>query len=118
MVLLYVAPRRSTFPQRSSGVVVRITSLPGGRGEERIVKSMSVDVCPEDGPTLKERTLTQNISSHGARVLMERKLRPGQRVSVLFPTLGVESEARVIYCQRLVGNRFAVGLELPMGVEL
>jgi len=33
----------------------------------------------------KERTLTENVSPHGARVLMEREWRPGQQVMVISP---------------------------------
>ena len=67
---------------------------------------------------LKERTLTENVSAHGARVLVERELRPGQDVLVSSPKEGVRSQAQIAYCQRVEESRFAVGLELSGRVEL
>jgi len=79
---------------------------------------MSVEVCMEDEPKLKERMLTENVSAHGARVFMERKLRAGQQVLVSLPKEGLQSQARIVYCQRVSEKRFAVGLELTRRVEL
>jgi len=78
---------------------------------------MSVEVCMEDEPKLKERMLTENVSAHGARVFMERKLRAGQQVLVSLPKEGLQSQARIVYCQRVSEKRFAVGLELSGRVE-
>jgi hypothetical protein len=72
----------------------------------------------QDEPKLEERMLTENVSAHGARVFMERKLQPGQQVLVSSPKEGVRSQARIVYCQRESGKRFAVGLELSGRVEL
>ena len=66
---------------------------------------------------IKERTLTENVSAHGARVLMERKLEPGQRVLLSSLKEGVRSEAQIVYCRRVAVSRFAVGLELSGRVE-
>ncbi len=62
--------------------------------------------------------LTENVSAHGARVFMERKLRAGQQVLVSLPKEGLQSQARIVYCQRVSEKRFAVGLELTRRVEL
>jgi len=62
--------------------------------------------------------LTENVSAHGARVLMEQKSQPGQQVLVNSPKEGVRTQARIIYCQRVSERRFAVGLELSGRVEL
>ena len=67
---------------------------------------------------LKERTLTKNVSAHGARVLVERRLRPGQHVLVSSPKEGVQSQARIVYCERVAESMFAVGLALSSRVEL
>jgi hypothetical protein len=61
--------------------------------------------------------LTENVSAHGARVVVERKLPPGQQVLVKSPKEGVRSEARVVYCERVSEGRFAVGLELSGRLE-
>lgn len=91
--------------------------MSNGRSERRIARTVSVEVCPQDEPTRSERVLTKNVSAHGARVLMEQKLQPEQRVLVSSPREGVHSQARIVYCQRLAERRFAVGLELSGRVE-
>jgi hypothetical protein len=67
---------------------------------------------------LRERTLTENVSAHGARVLIERKLEPGQLVLISSPKEGVWSQAQIVYCQRVAESGFAAGLELSGRVEL
>jgi hypothetical protein len=62
--------------------------MSNGRSEKRIERTMSVEVCMEDEPKLKERMLTENVSAQGARVFMERKLRAGQQVLVSLPKEG------------------------------
>ena len=92
--------------------------MSNGRSEKRIARTVSVEVCLQDEPKLNERILTENVSAHGARVFMERKLQPGQQVLVNSPKEGVRSEARIVYCQRVSERGFAVGLELSGRVEL
>lgn len=62
--------------------------------------------------------MTENVSAHGARVFMERKLQPGQQVLVSSPDGDVRSQARIVYCQYVSERRFAVGLELSRRVDL
>ncbi len=69
-----------------------------GRSEKRIARTESIEVCLQDEPKLNEKTLTENVSAHGARVLMQQKLQPGQRVLVSSPKEGMHSQARIIYC--------------------
>ncbi len=59
--------------------------MSNGRSEKRIARTVSVEVCLQDEPKLNERMLTENVSAHGARVFMERKLQPGQQVLVSSP---------------------------------
>ena len=92
--------------------------MSNGRSEKRIARIVSVEVCLQDEAKLKERTLTENVSAHGARVLMEQKLQPGQRVLVNSAKEGMRLQAQIIYCQRVSEGRFAVGLELSRRVEL
>jgi hypothetical protein len=93
------------------------TPVPTGRTEKRIAKIMSVEICLNDEPRLKERTLTENVSSRGARVVMEREWRPGQHVMVISSKEGVRARGQIVYCQLLAESRFAVGLELSARVE-
>jgi PilZ domain-containing protein len=92
--------------------------MSSGRSERRIAKAVSVEVCAQDEPKLNEMVWTENVSAHGARILTEEKLRPGQRVLVRAPKEGVRSQARIVYCQRVSERRFAVGLELSGRMEL
>ena len=62
--------------------------------------------------------LTENVSAHGARVLLQQKLEPGQQVLVSSPKEGVRSQARIVYCQHAGDSEFVVGLELSSRVEL
>jgi PilZ domain len=92
--------------------------VPTGRFEKRIARAVSVEVRSEGEGMPKERTLTENVSPHGARVLMEREWQPGQHVLLISPKEGVRSRAQIVYCERVAQSRFAVGLELSEEVEL
>ena len=92
--------------------------VPTGRFEKRIARAVTVEICPEEEGMPKERTLTENVSPHGARVLMEREWRPGQRVMVMSPNEGVRALGQIVYCELLAECRFAVGLELSVRVDL
>jgi len=92
--------------------------MSNGRSEKRIARTVSVEVCLQDESKPNERMLTENVSAHGARVFMERKLQPGQQVLVSSPKEGVRSQARIVYCRRVSEKRFAVGLELSGRVDL
>ncbi len=94
-----------------------IMPVPTGRFEKRIARAVTVEIRPEDEAMAKERTLTENVSPHGARVLMEREWRPGQQVMVISPKEGVWTRGQIVYCQLLAESRFAVGLELSVRVE-
>lgn len=100
---------------RKPSRVRRIMS--SGRSEKRIARTMRVEVCLQDEPELNEGW-AENVSAHGARVLVERKLQPGRGVLVRLPKEGVHSQARIVYCQHVSGGKFAVGLELSGRLEL
>jgi hypothetical protein len=110
-------PKRELLPRASKLSGTRGT-MPHGRSERRIARTLRVQVCLQDETKSNERILTENVSAHGARVFMERRLQPGQQVLVSSPNEGVRSPARIVYCQRLSASSFAVGLELSGMVEL
>ena len=91
--------------------------MSNGRSEKRVARAMTVEVFVPEETELNEKTLTENVSAHGARVLMQLKLQPGQRVLVSSPNEGVSSQARIVYCQRVSERSFAVGLELSRRAE-
>jgi hypothetical protein len=63
-----------------------------------------------DDPRLKETAMVQNRSAQGMRVETRRAWREGERV--LLADSGLRADARVVYCQRMENNRFALGLEI------
>ena len=76
-----------------------------------------LEVSLVDSPEEKERTLTENVSARGARVLMQRKLQPLQPAVVTSPNEGVWASANVVYCQRVGENSFAIGLKFSSRVD-
>jgi hypothetical protein len=81
------------------------------------LRGLTIEIRLEDEGMHKERTLTENVSPHGARVLMEREWRPGQQVMVISSKEGVWARRQIVYCEVLAESRFAVGLELSVRVE-
>jgi hypothetical protein len=87
--------------------------MPTGRSEKRITKEVAVELARPDASQLKERAIAQNVSVRGMRLATEHVWAPGDSVLLLnSPESGFRTEARVVYCQRMGNNRFAVGLEL------
>jgi hypothetical protein len=91
--------------------------MSNGRSERRIARAVSVELRLQEESVSQETAWTENVSAHGARVLLEWKLQPGQRVLVNSPKEGVRSDAWVIYCHWLAPSRFAIGLELKRRAE-
>ncbi|MCU1316635.1 MAG: hypothetical protein JWN63_1957 [Candidatus Acidoferrum typicum] len=87
-------------------------SLPTGRSDRRITKEVAVELARPDASQLSEMAIAQNVSARGMRVATEHIWRPGDRVLLSSPESGIRTRARVVYCQRMENNRFAVGLEL------
>ncbi len=77
--------------------------------EKRVAKTVILEICLYDEPGLKERTITENVSPRGARVLVEREWRPSQQVLVISPNERVRSQGQIVYCERVADGRFAVG---------
>ncbi len=86
-----------------------------GRLEKRLPTSVPVYLAPLEDPRAPERTLTENISFHGACVISKRSWRRGEG-SLITPLAGGFAQAgRVIYCLQRAGNRFCLGVEFPDG---
>ena len=81
-----------------------------GRSERRIVKAVEVAGYRSDGSSLPEGTLTENISTRGARIVTKSKLEPGGTIEIHFPYDGFRLHGRVVYCQPFFGGKFAAGL--------
>ena len=87
-----------------------------GRVEKRIPLEIRVQISAVQslGPAdLIEKTTTENVSTHGVRILTKRALLPQERL--LVTSLSAREEpipARVVYCEPLAEGVFAVGLQL------
>ena len=83
-----------------------------GRADKRIKKEMMVELALPNIPQRKESAFAQNVSAHGMRLTTEHIWRPGEHVQLSSLESGFRTQARVVYCQLLETNKFAVGLEL------
>ena len=92
-------------------------SLTTGRSVRRITKKVMVELARPDASQLRETAVAQNVSTRGMRVATEQVWLPGDLVLLSSPESSVSTQARVVYCQRMENNRFAIGLELlaPLG---
>ena len=57
-----------------------------------------------------ERTFTDNISAHGARIFSRHPWQPGDEVMVT-PVNEETTCGNVVYCQRLADDRFGIGVK-------
>jgi len=87
------------------------------RRERRFAISIRVELFRRGDSPVSEKTVTENVSSRGARVFTERARNPGELVQITLADDGVKRRSRVAYCQRLQSRRFAIGLELFSPVE-
>ena len=85
-------------------------AVPTGRSDKRIPKEVVVELALSDASQLKEAAVAQNVSARGMRVATEHVWRPGDSVLLSSPESGFRTQARVVYCQRMENNKFAVGL--------
>jgi hypothetical protein len=90
-----------------------------GRIEKRIPVEVPMQIFRFQKPgstDLAEKTTTENVSSHGIRILLSRALPPQERLLVT-SLIGSEEPkpARVVYCQQLGEGVFGVGLQFEKG---
>jgi len=71
-----------------------------------------VELGRPDASHPREAAVAENISPGGIRLATEHVWRVGSVVLLTSPELGIHSEARVVYCQRVEKQKYAVGLEL------
>ena len=92
-------------------------AAPIGRSDRRVKKEAVLELARADDPQLKETAIAQNVSARGMQIATEDVWLPGDAVLLSSPESGLRTHARVVYCQPMKNNRFAVGLELlaPLG---
>jgi hypothetical protein len=88
-----------------------------GRSERRILKILAAELSRPDKSVPKEMAFTENVSPRGVRVTTAQRWQPGTQVLFTFPQNGIQSQGKVIYCQRAAGGNFCVGLELRGQVQ-
>ena len=81
------------------------------RKEKRNPQKLQVLLSPVEDPLLTEPGSTENISPHGLRVLTEWPWPRDTPLTVLSSESELWERARVVYCQPLSGNSFALGLK-------
>jgi PilZ domain-containing protein len=81
-----------------------------GRTQKRIAKAVVVELTHSESQP-REKAVAQNVSSHGMRVATEHVWPPGDKVLLRSGEVGISTQARVVYCQHLGHQRFAIGLE-------
>ena len=82
------------------------------RFEGRSRTSVAVELSSLSKPPVFEITSTENISDHGARVLTKSIWQSCEPMCVKSLQGDLRSQARVVYCETLDENKFAVGVEL------
>jgi len=89
-----------------------------GRLEKRIRLAVPVEILNPQNPAAAERTTTENVCSLGMRVLTRRARDLNERLMIRSLGGDLQTLARVVYCQRVAENRFALGLELSRAVAV
>jgi hypothetical protein len=82
-----------------------------GRAEKRMRLSVPVELSKLQYPNDVERTATENTSSVGARVLSCRPMEADERLMVRLLELSLQTQARVVYCQRARHGQYGLGLQ-------
>jgi hypothetical protein len=81
------------------------------REEKRNPEKLQVLLSQMAEPLVTESASTDNVSSHGMRVLTYRRWKRDTHVIVQSSKGELWGRARVVYCQTLPANTFALGLE-------
>jgi PilZ domain len=82
-----------------------------GRKEKRISQRIEVLLSEGEQP-LFSRASTENVSPNGMRVQTGHPWKPESRLRVKSTVDDLRATARVVYCELLAPNTFALGLEL------
>lgn len=82
------------------------------RKEKRIVQIVAVRVAGSRILAMAELAFTENVSSHGARIVTHKVLPVNQELEISSIAGNLKGHARVIYCQPLPNKSYAIGLEL------
>ena len=87
------------------------------RKQRRIPVEVELEISTPREPPVYENSATENASSHGARIISGTRWQPHEHVLVRLPFKNKPSLARIIYCDALPTNAFAVGLKFSSAVD-
>jgi len=94
----------------TQGKILRLKSF-DARIEKRDPLPVQVYLASLEEPRARERTVTEDVSPHGARVLSCRCWQPGE-VPLLTPLIGEYPKyARVVYCSPQQNGGYCVGIK-------
>jgi len=82
------------------------------RLEDRSPLTVRVDLWSLDVRRPVQQALTENVSNHGARVVAPKPWKPNERLDLRSLSGDFRARARVVYCQPLAPDSFALGLQL------
>jgi hypothetical protein len=86
------------------------------RLEVRSPVQVTVDLSGLDVHTVAQQGVTENVSARGARVVTSKPWHPNDHVTVRSLLGSLRSRARVVYCEPLGKDSFAIGLELFVSI--
>jgi hypothetical protein len=87
------------------------------RRERRIPVEVELEISTQREPPVYANSVTENASSHGARIISSTRWQPHEHVLVSLPFKNEPARARIIYCDALPTNAFAVGLKFSSAVD-
>lgn len=91
-----------------------------GREEKRLPIMMEARLVPAASVNqeTREKARFENISAHGARVCAARSWQPGEELEVTSTLGGGPLRGKVVYCHKLAGDRFVLGLKFQRSAVL
>ena len=82
------------------------------RLEERIPLTVRVDLCSLDVRFRAQEGVTENVSAHGARIVLNKPWKLDDRLNLWSLPSHFRARARVVYCEPLDRNSFVIGVQL------
>jgi hypothetical protein len=82
------------------------------RLEQRIPMTIRVDLCRLDVRHPTQEALTENVSTHGVRIVSSTSWKQNERLNLWSLPGDFRARARVVYCEPLGLHSFALGLQL------
>lgn len=82
-----------------------------GRAEGRVALAVAVCLVNTKEPDAGEMVYTENVSSSGVRAVSKRRWQPGEDHRAFPMRINIHLPVRIVYCQEVTKNRFAVGLK-------